>query len=573
MGHAILGSVLIIAVFFQAAFGGFTRLGMIREDIRSYKLLKFIHRYNGLAIVTAAIVQVGLGLYILYPYYESRGLEFWILYIAVAGFWVILFFVSEIYYIKNIVGNTVSNEENKKLLGKGEKIPASRLNDLVKYQDKNNLDSEEKVLYTWQEIDEEVKNGRILVVSNGKYIYDASQWITSHPGGKLILYSVAGTDISLDYFYEAGFDASQFAPKQIAPKHRDDRGNIPQSTSLSRPQQAQRRLTLENFKQPIVNLSEKDWALVVRSRRTHIHTKLALERLSLLQVGELKREVDDGYSSNRTLATNGSLIFNPYEYRRYGMTEKVLLTDDGKSNFIFWKLKFTLLYPYDYRENQPTTFSNGEAIQIQVRLPSGKVIDRYYTAISGNIACFDILVKVKVNGEMTPFLNKCRPGERQFKIRGPFGTSLVKAPNQPDNYMPNTLVYIAAGSGLTPFLQILNTMILPLYEPLEVWEAFTPANSDEVPLNAGDYVVSYVITTTRFGRNFKMILINCIQSTSDIVGLELLDAAMITYPNQIEVHHLVSDFDRGIRDGVSGYIRDGKINEVILGEILSSVNN
>ena len=44
----------------------------------------------------------------------------------------------------------------------------------------------------------------MLVVGNGHYVYDISKWITSHPGGQLILHAVNGTDITNDYFHEAG---------------------------------------------------------------------------------------------------------------------------------------------------------------------------------------------------------------------------------------------------------------------------------------------------------------------------------------------------------------------------------
>lgn len=221
-------------------------------------------------------------------------------------------------------------------------------------------------------------------------------------------------------------------------------------------------------------------------------------------------------------------------------------------------------------------------MEIQIRLSDGSFVSRYYTPILGNLTSFEIIVKM-TGGAMTSYLDRQRPGDKQFKIRGPFGGPFV-AP-APAGYemqqpIPPKVVFITAGSGITPFLQFLTTTMLPLNEALSAWADYEPQNSDEIALRKGEFVATQShywdgwafgtnlmtgqqgifplsIVTPKSGRNYKLILINVVNSTSEIVGRELLDAAMLSYPQQIEVHHVVASLSSGIRDGVTGYIREG----------------
>lgn len=103
-------------------------------------------------------------------------------------------------------------------------------------------------------------------------------------------------------------------------------------------------------------------------------------------------------------------------------------------------------------------------------------VSRYYTPINGNILAFEIIVINKPDGVLTPSLTKQRPGNRQFKIRGPFGRPLQSSHaaallRQPISGSPlyhgkslgellvgkegcfRNLVYIGTGSGVIPFIQ------------------------------------------------------------------------------------------------------------------------
>jgi hypothetical protein len=154
--------------------------------------------------------------------------------------------------------------------------------------------------FTWQSLDQEVRESRkILVVANGKYVYDATQWIHSHPGGKVILYSVAGTDITMDFFREAGYDANEFVAKvshhrggekRAAPEF-DLNSSVESRSSDSLVDNEQKsdeanelvdRTTSyttvpdEVLQRAMMNASfmtNEDWALVEKSRRTHGKTQ------------------------------------------------------------------------------------------------------------------------------------------------------------------------------------------------------------------------------------------------------------------------------------------------------------
>lgn len=295
---------------------------------------------------------------------------------------------------------------------------------------------------------------------------------------KIILYAVAGTDITSDYFHEAGYDAAEFTPAPPVPKQNLNRTDISRihrelSTSSASPISP----TSEQMDMAAASatpaLSERDWSRIIRARRPHVHTKvnsnisvrmqtsyfelakLAIMRLAHLLVGELnptlsKEESESTLYGGARRSSVGSRRFDPAEYRRYAMTEKTLVTYPtyGAHSNPIWRLRFCLLYPFELRDGQSESFEPGQAVEIQVRI-EGKAMSRYYSAISGNLTAFEILVKHYPNNGVSTFLCKSRPGDRQYKIRGPFGDSLV-AKHRPlgfiggdDNgWVPDSLLYI-----------------------------------------------------------------------------------------------------------------------------------
>ena len=85
---------------------------------------------------------------------------------------------------------------------------------------------------------------------------------------------------------------------------------------------------LENH---IVRFSENDIAKVKKARKTNVHSKQAIEKLSSLLVGEIVPQSDrsakgtDSSSSNVVSLSSETHArsFDKYEFRRYAITEKV----------------------------------------------------------------------------------------------------------------------------------------------------------------------------------------------------------------------------------------------------------
>lgn len=441
--HAILGLLVLSLTTVQVFFGGFTRLGMIKDDVNTFRILKYCHQVTGLTVVLLSIIQVGLGLYILYPLYDGRGIEFWIIYGVIVCFWIIVFVSTEVYYHKKVyysksdklLAKPITNKQNK--IEKVERVPLDRIKHLEKNQ---NTEIESLKTFTWDEIDENVRDGKILVVANGNYVYDASVWIKSHPGGKLILYSVAGTDISLDFFYSAGFDAQSFVvQKPVSSKSRHSalsqsstifNGSIPLNNSFPNQKPEYRRQ---------VQLTDQECNVLTKSRRTNVHSRLALERLSSLMVGQLS--ATKRIESQASPSEDNNFTFSCSEYRRFALVSKTLKSES--INHIVWNMKFTLLYPFDVRESQPVEFSPGEMIEMQIRTLNGEIINKLFYPMNGDLSCFEILVTVS-NDPFDQYLNSQRIGDKQFKIRGPmlkpFIPSVIGVPKS--SLLPENLIFI-----------------------------------------------------------------------------------------------------------------------------------
>ena len=236
----------------------------------------------------------------------------------------------------------------------------------------------------------------------------------------------------------------------------------------------------------------------------------------------------------------------------------------SSTNPVF-QLRFVLLYPFDTRGNEPRQFRGGECVEIQSRI-NNQYVSRFYTPVSGSPVAFEVLIKSYSEGTMSQLLCKQTPGNVQFKIRGPFGTQLFNPskplPTQSYEWTPDRLVYIVGGSGITPFLQALQTLFFPPMEPLMVIHDYQPNASDELELRRGEFVfiklnfydgwaigltpdgregvIPLGVTSPYCGLKTKITLINQIQTIDDIIGNTILEGAALSYGRQIEMHHIVT---------------------------------
>ncbi|KAJ3086081.1 hypothetical protein HK102_013535 [Quaeritorhiza haematococci] len=755
--HAALGMTIISLIIVQVFLGAFNLLGLRIESImRVRPYVRLFHDLVGPACLVMAVAQVALGLNILYPLDEPRGQPAWVVFFVLLAMWVIAFAATEILFMVRIRPKVTSAKTNRvssffiggdkkdskksdgsgasdgaaKGLGKAapeERVKLLREKKQTPMQEMAMSDAQKVASdlkkYTWDELDKAIQDGQLLVVGNNRYVYDVSRWISSHPGGQIILYTVLGTDITNDYFHDTSFDANDFLPKPEAPATNSNRSllrnrknpvaagnnNLPPPQSVmsstngnlfvppgvgagsngtpqkpmetSQPSTALSRSIapeLQPYVDQLATLTENDWKRLIKARRTHVHTRNAIQRLCSLLVGEIVPSPGgpgalsrNAYGSDVTLegGVDSSLSkpYNPSEYRRYAMTSKTLVTLPGSRSPVY-QLRFCLLYPYDLRDDgqgdlsrspelQP--FKPGQCVEIQARI-NGQYVSRYYTPISGNMVAFDVLVRIKGSSRsstrdslvpgveaytgsgddgqpiFTPYLAKQRVADRQFKIRGPFGSPIVD-PEMPLSivpgaaaalargsmyagpWCPDRLYFVAGGSGSTPFLQLVRSLLLPVGEPLWVIREYTPQAHDELPLTYGEAVIPlhhyldgwcYGVSATtgragtfplmclqpRTGPTTKLVLIHCVwNGVEDLFGLDILQGAYLAYGGvHLEVHNVLRgssvhraqleryqgedegskvarlEQEAASRTGVVGQLYEGRVTGDLLNRIIGS---
>jgi hypothetical protein len=287
------------------------------------------------------------------------------------------------------------------------------------------------------------------------------------------LHACCGTDITNDFFHEAGYDAGEYSPKAIPSRvfKKGSQAGTVQSKADKIALQRGGNLNGINFgiaRVGGIQFEKDDWKCIQKARRVHVHTKLAIEKLASLMVGKLIDDSNSGQSVDSSTLKEGQICFSEYEYRRYALTRSEVESATGVTR-PFIKLRFCLLYPYDIRAKQPRRVLPGQCVEIEIQIPDGKRISRFYTPISGDLNSFDILIKYVPNGKMSSHLFHSIPGESQYKIRGPFGTPFSPVPyGLRSEQFFDTIYCFAGGSGITPFLQLLNYLIMPLNTPLRV---------------------------------------------------------------------------------------------------------
>ncbi|KAJ3123676.1 hypothetical protein HK098_001708 [Nowakowskiella sp. JEL0407] len=706
--HAIFGMVVIFLLAVQILLGIATSLSLRFEFLSSArKFLRIAHHYFALTFLLLIAIQTFFGVQIMYPFNAdpTRGRELWGLFIFA---WCIIFFtfvameviyrhkyVNEETFGNKLVGflwsitsrvnipilerlrNKLADDDVKKGTFKVLNVPKYKPDNFTnvampvadlpvvksKVEEKSDraksklmekaMESniEELKNYTWEDIDECTKKGELLVIANHEYVYTLAPWIQSHPGGQLILYSVAGTDITNDYFMESGFDkkhieesAKSNASKRSSLRRRLNAGVMEAQTIKEKAevfgfpsshdivQQANKVGTLEKMKDKdprlkIAGLLDSEVKHLMKARRTHVHTQLAIEKLSTLLVGRIK-------------TPSGASNHSIYEYKRYALVANTLDSVSKSSNIKsadpagpVYLLKFCMLYPSDIPN--PIEFLPGQCVEIQVKLntkSNSQWISRYFTPLRGTLQCFEILVKEIPGGVVSPFLVNQKPGNRQFRIRGPFGTPVIgpfkplspsirpvikTSPNLkfPESGLEDKYIFITVGSGLTPALHLVQSLFLAVNVPLVVHTSYAAQNPDEITLSVGDIVTveQHMFDGWAYGRNTitktvgvfplpvtyppsitmdksaasssttanlkvtgkvpLITIVHGIRYTADAFGLTTLRGAILAYPGTIKLIHAVSQPNLSIeengasKDPVEADLRIKKALFTVPGEI------
>ncbi|KAJ3408802.1 hypothetical protein HDV05_004751 [Chytridiales sp. JEL 0842] len=514
--HSLLGFTMVAAIFMLIVLGYLNRMTMKLESLHaSRKFYKRLHTYLARFILLLGVAQTALGMHTMYPFLDAfvidrergvgtgRGSGLWIAWFAGMGFWMALVGGVETYWrLKvrpsktNVKGPVVelSSQKGFRLLSRAtegveKKLVDSALGDeksgaMLPGQMANNAQLKS---FTWSDISNFLNDGKLYVIANRKWVYDISSWMLTHPGGQVILHSVAGTDITADYFHQAGCEAEGFTASKkttiqtgltrILPQQQ---AQEPSNPSAIKPPPS----PLPSAPKPPLDLTPSSYKHLLKARRTHTHTTLAIQKLSTLLCGTIAHPFT---------------LFSQHEWRRYALVDSHIIKE---GDIPVYKLQFCLLFPSTpHLQNEPIQFSPGQCVEIQMRVKGkdGKWVNisRYYTPIEGTLRNFAVIVRMKPGGALSPSLIKHRVGERQIRIRGPFGGfkgssgTLSRGIPQSQNETPVDTFLLTAGSGFSVALQYLRFTYLPTGTPRSVIQAYTPQNSDELSLSLSDVVIPH----------------------------------------------------------------------------------
>ncbi|KAJ3253251.1 hypothetical protein HK103_000797 [Boothiomyces macroporosus] len=499
------------------------------------------HRWLGRVLVVVAFIQAALGLQVLYPWEELkfRGVGYWITYFINAIFWLLLFVLAELYrkYRFELPGI-----KYKRIGNKLQKIENKRDPVLSVISDKPKF-------YTWKDIAEEMEKDNLLVVAEGKYVIQINSWLNNHPGGSIILRSVAGTDITPDYFNESGFDIEGFIPRTIE--------QLPRKRTFTPTKESQQEKRISIDKKPKytpeqeqapLSISKSEWDAVLKARRTHVHSRLAIKKLSQMIVGEL---------TTNTTETR----FDKYENRRYAIVSKTL-ENSSQSNPIY-RIKFALLYPFERRTHQPQILP-GQSVLIRY-FYNRQYQQCHYTPVTNDLNAFEIYVKSYPEGNVSRFLTEQEPGKRQFQISGPFGDPIFN-----------------------PYYSIKDTAS----ETSTLISGYIPAQRDELFISRGDYVVvfnhiigegwAYGLNMTTNNKGMfplsitfpptptKLAVLNTCKSQKDIFGKDIVSHALLSYPIEFSILHLLTKEDLEQSETFGNCI-GGRIDENIIKKMLNDL--
>ncbi|KAJ3113359.1 hypothetical protein HDU96_003495 [Phlyctochytrium bullatum] len=658
MVHYNIGVFLMLGLALQFVLGILNRLKMAAEYVPplAFRGLKIFHMVLGLSLVGTSFVQVYYGLRILYPLEENLAPEYWVLYFTIIAGWVIAFAGTELTALRqlhlwrrgyaprdafNLLKDSNETKEDRervrRLMTETQGIvPSAALGVLTRSGSKNSTAGGGAVrTMAWAQVASEVRAGKVLVVADRRYVYDATQWLSSHPGGAGILHTVAGTDISFDFFHKSGFNAEDLIPK--TPAAAPTRHSTFFS-HLTRRRQTDRTATTTAAapaptSAPVSSvlsahpgdessvhhiLTPTDWRHITRARRHNVHSRDALKRLSHYLVGELRgldpnasREEYRRYAvTARTVEAPGSGGWTaagagPGEnasHRRSVVASRTVSRGSvaGGAGPIV-RLRLCLIQPTPELLKEPA-FVPGQTVEVMARI-GNKVVTRFLAPVSGSVAAFEVMLRIKPGGTMSGFLGFMKEGQRQVKVRGPIGNGLLGLKREDGG--ERDVVCLVGGTGMTAALQILHHQLFPLQHSVAVHTATTsPA---DLAVQPGDTFIPFRYdfkalhvhganpATDAYGRvplsclrpptaASRLLFIVSLRSPLDACGVEELAAATKLFPDRVDVVWCVGarqgelDTERGSGGDVEqkrleamrscGTVREGLVDRAIIDEVV-----
>lgn len=161
---------------------------------------------------------------------------------------------------------------------------------------------------------------------------------------------------------------------------------------------------------------------------------------------------------------------------------------------------------------------------------------------------------------MSGYLSNTQTGERQFKVRGPFGAPLLQNSSMLSVHY-DTIYFFGGGSGITPALQMVQHLYLTKNVRQQASQPYQASLTDELDVVTGDAVVvqHHFLDGWCFGRNertglmgsfpvaclfpraaMRFVLMNVSDLDSDIMGGEIMQGAQLSYPHLVKIERFNS---------------------------------
>ncbi|KAI9024016.1 heme peroxidase [Hyaloraphidium curvatum] len=448
--HAIVGITIFSIVCFQIILGFAALLGL-STLFKGHIAFKYMHRFFGYAIIVLGWVNIHLGMNLQWPDTAWIG-------DIVVGVWqalfATLFFLTELGWY-GLIAFPMPDEWISPLVEKGKRwfMRTFRGADASDGEELLAKEQEDEFLnvYTWDDINLRVTQGDQWLVIEDK-VYDVSDWMATHPGGKPAIEKMIGMDATFEFYggyppmtgiQSVGTDLNTTVTR--TGYELNNTGNTG-NTGTRR-----RRTKRDEASAPAPQLG---------AGIMHDHSFFAHNKLRSLLVGRLASGSKSGKAA--APAEEAEADHLKQEFRRFALTHVTNVSEalhPGNGPEDERPSRRFQFVPVVVRPEDPDEFLPGEYVEVRARIKKNRIVVRQYTPISGSLkAGFEISVKIYPRGMFTSWLDRnAVPGKLTIEVRGPLGAPIL-CPARDDGCWDRVLL-IAGGSGVTPCLQLIQHTI------------------------------------------------------------------------------------------------------------------
>ncbi|KAJ3338688.1 hypothetical protein HDU93_009172 [Gonapodya sp. JEL0774] len=394
--HPILGMILFgtltITVLVGFLIGHYLNIpsNLSRHLSRGHKYIKLFHVVSGYSCYILGLTNGALGLWD----YMTRSISTRMADQIIA----LSLYVSAVMAVPTALYFYHARQKRKLLLERDDKGSYSG-EEVGKTGSTIDRQLSKLVEVTWDDFNRQVLEGKKYIVIKD-IVYDIGNWMQRHPGGKMILNSVIGTDCT-DYFNGAetpGALVGGHSHSRVAQFQKEEYGSLSSDHFADEGTQRQLVVSFDDLEYFIIHLGNAVFRLMTISERRLLSKPLA---------------------STKTYA---------------------------------YTFKFT-------NPNDVIHFQPGDHVSIRIRNGEGRLIERAYTPLRYvAMGYFTCVIRIRPNGGFTPILEQMGPGDivRVKAMRE------VSSQNPPvTNPLDPTLCFhklglLSSGVGIAPMIQLLD---------------------------------------------------------------------------------------------------------------------